>query len=137
MHSTMVAAAAAMPYQNIYPIQQLPTVYYPSVITCQAAVTPSYNVPVGPYSAGYMEQLLSTTISSFSSSFPLSYNVSVCHPTTFYSAPVATSQFQTESVVQQFGNMTFSSSPMSPVAVDENQQPVASITANNEDNVSE
>ena len=137
MHSTMVAAAAAaaMPYQNIYPIQQVPTVYYPSVITCQAVVTPSYNVPVGPYSAGYMEQLLSTTVSSYSSSFPLSYNVPVCHPTMFYSAPVATSQFQTEPMVQQFGNMTFSSSQISPVVVDD--KIVVSTTANNEDTVSE
>jgi len=127
--ATVVAAAATIPYQNIYPLQQVPTLYYPpSVITCQAGVIPSYYVPTG-----YMEQLLPTTVSSYSSSFPLSYHIPVCHPTTLYSAPVTVTQFQTESVVQQLDNLTFSSPPISPVVVDGNQQPVASTTANNED----
>ena len=133
MHSATVVAAATMPYQNIYPLQQAATLYYPpSVITCQAGVTPSFNVP-----AGYMEQLRPTTVSSYSSGFPVSYHIPVCHPTTLYSAPVTVTQFQTESVVQQLDNLTFSSPPISPVVVDDNQQPVASTTANTEDTVSE
>jgi len=129
--------AAAMPYQNIYPIQQVPTVYYPPpVMTCQVAVSPSCTLPVGPYSPGYMESPL-LTVGSHTGSFPFSYQVPICDPTTFYSTPLTVSQTQTESMVHQFNNMTFSSPPISPAVVDNNQQSVASTTTNNEDTVSE
>ena len=126
--ATVRPVAAAMPYQNI---QRIPTVYYPPpVMTCQASVSPSYTVPVGPYSPGYMEPplLLPVTVDSHTGSFPFSY-----HPTTFYSAPLTVTQMQTESIVHQFNRMTFSSPPISPAVVDDNQQPVASTTTNIED----
>ena len=138
--ATVRPVAAAMQYQNIYPVQQVPTVYYPPpVMTCQAAVSPSYTLPVGPYSPGYMEPplLLPVTVGSHTGSFPFSYQVPICDPTTFYSTPLTAAQMQTESIVHQFNNMTFSSPPISPAVVDNNQQPVASTTTNNEDTVSE
>ena len=112
VHSATVVATELLPYQNldhyvVNPVQQVPAaaMYCPPVITCQAAVT------------GYMEPqefLPATTIPCY---FPPSYQVPA---TAFYSAPVTIAQFQTESMVQQFDNMTFSSPLISPVVVDDN-----------------
>jgi len=131
--ATMVATELT-PYDHysVNPVQQVPVaaLYYPpSVIT--PGITPSLN----PYSAGYMEpqaQFLPTTTIPYY--ITPSYQVPA---TTFYSAPATLTQFQTESMIQQFDSMTFSSPPISPVVVDDNQQPVASTTASNEDTVSE
>ncbi|XP_065891397.1 uncharacterized protein [Dysidea avara] len=129
VHSATVVATELLPYQNldhypVNPVQQVPAaaMYYPPVITCQAGVT------------GYMEPQAFVPATTIPCYFPPSYQVPA---TTFYSAPVTIPRFQTESMVQQFDNMTFSSPPISPVVIDDNQQPVASTTANNEDTVSE
>jgi len=139
MVATELTSYRNLDHYPVNPVQQIPAAamyYSPSAITCQAGVTPSYTTEysLDPYSIGYVEPqafLPTTTIPCY---FQPSYQVPA---TTFYSDPVTVTQFQTEVMVQQFGSMTFSSPPISPVVVDDNQQPVASTTANNDDNVSE
>ena len=127
--------ATTTPYP-VYPSQTIPGMYYASAMTTSQF---TYPVPSYPTAGSYYAPTTLPTAAA------IPYTEGIMENPTPYSVPVAVpfipvsalTQSLTEGeITQMFGNMTFSSPPISPQVTNDNQQPVTSTNVT-KDTVSE